>query len=276
VPLVTVELGFHNNFDLQPKDADVLVQLRGQDVIWQTERLFNVALESVPAACDQVAWIDCDMIFGRSDWAAQASELLKHRAMVQLFSHLYELPAESPDDDLSRSEFSAYSFANFQGRGPALFQDSPRKARRSRIDGAPGGAWAARRDVLKKHGFYDALVLGGGDEAVTYAAVGWFEKSLANHLANARQKQHYLEWAVPFFHTVRGNIVCVEGDLHHLWHGELSKRSYSKRHQNLVPFGFDPYADISVAENGSWRWNSAKPALHQYVQSYFMSREEDG
>src|SRR5262249_19048904 len=152
----------HDDFDLRPEDADVLVQLHGRDVIWQTERLFNVALHSVPPSCNKVAWIDCDMIFGRPDWAGRAAELLEHRALVQLFSHLYDLPATGPADDLSRREFSAYSFTCFQERGTTFCQDAPLVARRGR-EGATGGAWAGRRDVLEKFGLYDALVVGGGD-----------------------------------------------------------------------------------------------------------------
>ena len=48
VPLVTTELSFDGNFQLQHDDADILVQLHGGDVLWQKERLLNVALKSVP------------------------------------------------------------------------------------------------------------------------------------------------------------------------------------------------------------------------------------
>ncbi|HEY2827606.1 MAG TPA: hypothetical protein VGJ04_08410, partial [Pirellulales bacterium] len=48
VPLVAVELGYDDRFELQPNDADILVQIPGIDVMWQKERLFNVALSHVP------------------------------------------------------------------------------------------------------------------------------------------------------------------------------------------------------------------------------------
>lgn len=276
VPLITVELAIQTDFQLQPEDADVLVQLRGDHVIWQTERLFNVALQSLPRYCHKVAWIDCDVVFGRADWAARASDLLDQRALVQLFSHIYDLPASAAPDDLAQSVFSAYSFAYVHERGPAIQQEGSPVVRRGRGPGAPGGAWAGRREILEKHGLYDAVILGGGDTAATYAAVGLFDAVLNNWPANPRQQQHYLDWAVPFFQTVNGNIGCVEGNLYHLWHGELSKRYYMKRHQDLKPFYYDPYSDIAVADNGSWRWNTNKPAMHQYVRGYFESREEDG
>src|SRR5262245_37018879 len=40
VPLVTAELAF-DGFDLDAGDAEVLVRVRGGDVLWQKERLLN-------------------------------------------------------------------------------------------------------------------------------------------------------------------------------------------------------------------------------------------
>jgi len=65
VPLITVELSYREGFDLGPGDADHLIQLRGGSVPWQKERLLNNALRALPAYCDSVAWIDCDLVFTR-------------------------------------------------------------------------------------------------------------------------------------------------------------------------------------------------------------------
>src|SRR5215203_6717152 len=44
LPLITVELSFggQEEFDLREGEADVLIQLRGRDVLWQKERLLTV------------------------------------------------------------------------------------------------------------------------------------------------------------------------------------------------------------------------------------------
>jgi len=63
VPLVAVELSFDKKFQLASADADILVQLHGSAVLWQKERLLNVALKSLPQVCDKVAWLDCDIVF---------------------------------------------------------------------------------------------------------------------------------------------------------------------------------------------------------------------
>src|SRR5215813_11905127 len=85
VPLVTVELAFSGSFELQRGDADILVQLRGGDVLWQKERLLNLALKSLPDCCDKVAWLDCDVVFESDDWAARASQALDHVELLHLF-----------------------------------------------------------------------------------------------------------------------------------------------------------------------------------------------
>ena len=43
VPLVTVELGFGGTFELTGDDADILVRLPAGSILWQKERLLNVA-----------------------------------------------------------------------------------------------------------------------------------------------------------------------------------------------------------------------------------------
>src|SRR6516165_1424185 len=81
VPLVTVEWAHDGCFALGPEDADVLVQVSGGDVLWQKERLLNVALRHLPDECDSVAWLDCDVIFDNEAWPVLASEALHHDAV---------------------------------------------------------------------------------------------------------------------------------------------------------------------------------------------------
>jgi hypothetical protein len=52
-------------------------------------------------------------------------------------------------------------------------------------------------------------------------------------------------------------------------------RGYRSRFEGLAPFGFDPYTDIVLDSRGCWRWNSAKPDLHQYVRRYLEQRSKE-
>ena len=97
IPLVTVELSFNGVFELENKDADILVQLSGGAVLWQKERLLNLALKAVPTEVEHIAWLDCDVILKREDWAAEAKRQLQDLNVVQLFSEAVYL---SPNDDI--------------------------------------------------------------------------------------------------------------------------------------------------------------------------------
>src|ERR1700734_2279886 len=89
VPLVAVELAYGPNFELNDDDAEILIQLRSQDIMWQKERLLNVALGALPKKCKKVVWVDCDIIFERRDWPEQVCRLLDRFVIVQSFSHAY-------------------------------------------------------------------------------------------------------------------------------------------------------------------------------------------
>ena len=94
IPLVTVELSFDGHFELTDKDADILIRISGGAVLWQKERLLNLAIKSVPPNVNSIAWIDCDIIFERSDWVDEAELQLSKVNIVQLFSDLVDLNSE--------------------------------------------------------------------------------------------------------------------------------------------------------------------------------------
>ena len=84
-------------------------------------------------------------------------------------------------------------------------------------------------------------------------------------------------WAERFHSAANGGgIPSTDGDVYHLWHGELADRGGGARHQGLAQFEFDPAADIAVGETECWRWATDKPDMQRYVRDYFASRKEDG
>src|SRR5258706_11375823 len=44
--------------------SENVLEIRARDVMWQKERLLNVAMGRLPASCTKVAWVDCDVLFG--------------------------------------------------------------------------------------------------------------------------------------------------------------------------------------------------------------------
>jgi hypothetical protein len=276
VPLVAVELSYGPSFELTVEDADVLLPLRGRDVLWQKERLLNLALPALPRSCDAVAWLDCDIVFQDRDWHRLAQDQLQRYVLLQPFTRAYALERQTPLEAVDRTVPSVPSLAyNLAAR---MLDVGDLFVRRSgnRVASKTGLAWAGRRDVLERHGFYDAAIIGGGDRALAYAALGCWAGLERPFRLNRRQRQHYQEWAEPFYRSVEGSVGYVAGDLVHLWHGERADRGYRKRFEGLEPFDFDPFVDLALDEGGCWRWNTEKPALHQYVENYFHSRNEDG
>lgn len=278
VPLVTVELSFDGTFHLQPEDAEILVQLAGGAVLWQKERLLNVALKSLPDSCENVAWVDCDIVFEHDDWVERASAALEEFPLVHLFHERHEVPREGVPDPCGSWE--AYDTSQSAVYRIVAGKTSPEEV------SIPGGlltrrstnglAWASRRDVLEEHGLYDACIVGGGDRAILCAALGEFHRLALARELNARRTEHYLLWARSYFNRVRGGVDSIPGHVLHLWHGDLTDRRQRERHHQLAQFDFDPFTDLALAPSGAWRWNSAKRDLHAFVQRYFESRNEDG
>jgi hypothetical protein len=104
VPLVTVELSFNGRFELTREDADILVQIRGSHVMWQKERLLNTGIKWVPSACDKIAWLDCDIIFGSDEWVDRAIRALDEFSLVHLFQERHDLTRDAKPDQLSSWE----------------------------------------------------------------------------------------------------------------------------------------------------------------------------
>ena len=92
VPLVAVELFYGGRAELEPADADILVRIPGKDVLWQKERLLNVALGVLPDACEAVAWVDCDIVFAAAGWDRRVLEALESAPVIQPFGTVYDLP----------------------------------------------------------------------------------------------------------------------------------------------------------------------------------------
>ncbi|MCU0936215.1 MAG: hypothetical protein MUF66_09135, partial [Gammaproteobacteria bacterium] len=257
-PLLTVEWSRDGIFELAAGDADVLVQAAGGDLLWQKERLLNLALEALPDACEAVAWLDGDVVFARDDWREATLERLGDHALVQPFGSVHYLGPEAVSGHArtavfrpTRSLHSVRAFASHHLLGRDVD---------ARIDNGgnepctPGMAWAARRSLLQMHGFYDASICGGGDSAIAYAATGRTRDLLRRRPMSPMQREHYLAWAEGFARAADRAVGCVAGDLYHLWHGDLRDRQYRQRFVALAELAFDPFRHITLDRGGCWRW----------------------
>lgn len=274
-PLVAVELSQSGLFELAPGDADLLIQLRGGDVMWQKERLLNVAIGHLPGECTCVAWIDCDIVFDRQDWVSAAVSELDRFSVCQLFRTVYHQRRDAPDGAVGRE----FAFLQEDSIGYASCLGLVTSTA-STTDGIPGTfkrglAWCARREVLAEHGLYDCNVIGNGDTMLAFAATGQVEQLIADIGFTPAHADDYRRWAARFRRDVKG-LGYIGGDIFHLWHGERLLRQYRARHEILRAFNYDPAADIALDAPGCWRWNSPKLEMHRRVREYFWQRDEDG
>lgn len=275
-PLVAIELSFGRAFELDDSDAEIVLRVSSGDVMWQKERLLNLALRALPGDCRNVAWLDCDVVLADEKWHEQAATQLKEYTVLQLYRR-WKFLSESADfpaqPHIAQEREALIGTLRDQS---AAQNASIRELRSTGKKFAWGAAWAARRDHLERYGFYDGCIIGGGDLALSFAAWGEPQTAVDELRMNERQQQHYLAWAHPFAEATANRVGCLSGDLFHLWHGTLSGRQSRERFSGLRPFQFDPARDIQIGPDGSWIWCSDKPHLHRYVSDYFVKRCEDG
>ncbi len=283
IPLLAVEWSRDGRFELDERDADLLVRVDGGDRMWQKERLLNIGIERLPATCGKVAWVDCDIVFDRPDWAAEATRRLDDTPLVQLYDSAVYL-ARSPieqlraevDPRLLPAEFERSGFASrLASDSIGEFTVATEAFEAYRRMPSTGFAWAARRELVERHPFLDFWIVGGGDTAYTHAAAGKCEHVVRAHGLSASHRDAYLPRAHALAGEVAGRIGDVPGRLFHLWHGEIADRRYRSRHAVLAGHDYDPARCIRHAPSGAWRWADPPPGLAAAVRAYLDSRKDD-
>jgi hypothetical protein len=278
VPLVTVELGYNGKFELEPDDADILLQVQGTSVLWQKERLLNLAIAKVPKHIKYISWLDCDIVFGQTDWAKQIVDKLESVPIIQTHSQIYRLERDVLPEDTHKhpNRPTRFSSVYLVAKNLARVNRTPDSTEITLNQGAVGFGWAARREIMDQHGFYDAMIIGGGDLVMACGAYGRFQEAIEETCLDHRRAAHYLAWARPFYDHVQGSVGYVDGAIYHLWHGEIIDRQYRERHAKLANLGFDPFTDLVITNEGSWALAENRENLEANLKAYFVSRKEDG
>lgn len=280
--LLITELAFGDDpHVLDNSYCDRLIRLRGQSVIWQKERLLNIAIGHLPDSCTRVAWLDADIVFENPDWVSLTSDMLDTFPVVQPFHQgfLLRRGEDAPAIDATHGACEgqwmygmAYAMSMVEDRQSALRYYSEH--------GLCGLAWAARRDLIEQHGFYDRRIDGGGDLTMAHAVFGNIENWRRGHWESQTLSPALLEdivsWGSAFDADLRQRVGCTPGRLFHLWHGDYTTRQYDERAKWLGEHDFDPATDLALDDNGLWQWASKKPTLHGLLAGLFSWRPEDG
>lgn len=270
VPCVTVECAFGDApFELPP--ALDVIQVRAKTLLWQKERLLNLAASWLPKECKYVAWLDCDIVFDNARWARDLVSTLRTHKVAQVFESCLRLqkgnsPGAVPD--------MAESFAAVMARRPELLN-----AGRYDVHGHTGYGWAIHRSIFDEVGLYECAVSGSADHFMAHAIFGDYNFCIQNALKHdAGQIEHLKQWGRRFHHHVQGSLGVVPGRIRHLWHGDTVNRRYFLRMHEITDLGFDPWTDLLLRPGAPIEWspNIDKPGLKDYFANYFASRREDG
>lgn len=266
---LTVECAFGGaGFEL-PEGPDVL-HVRGESVMFQKERLLNLAVPHLRPECTKVAWIDADVLFERADWMRAASQALEEHVVVQPFARCYRLPRGA--SGFNGCGRSWESFAAVYARSPSVFTTG-----RYEAHGHVGFAWAARRSLLEKLGLRDADPSGHGDHLMAHAMLGDWNTVCFRRLVGVAgpYAESTRRWARAFHAEVQGRLGFVPGALMHLWHGRIADRRYYALALQLRAFGFDPDRHLRLDESGLWSWTEEAAAMNEQYVRYFAGRRED-
>ena len=109
-------------------------------IIWQKERLINLAVERLPS-CDNIIWLDNDLIFSDENWVEKTEELLKINDYVQLFEkvvYLYPGSMDVKDGVCYQRHSQVYSTKSNENLG-ALLQNENRLTPNELLNSLPDG-----------------------------------------------------------------------------------------------------------------------------------------
>lgn len=292
--LYTVEAAFGNReFALGEHEGlhgygDKFVQLRVSNELWLKENLINVGVQHLPKDWKYVAWVDADVLFAREDWANETIQQLQHYKFVQMWSQYQDLTPDYEVNGLTRSFMDCYMHGG-EGRPGAKLAKRFETAQypygsgdpTRGYPGAPGLAWAARRDAWDEvGGLLDFTILGAGDWYMAHALTGRLSsvsRPKAHSAAFVRMMQ---EWEARAERHVRRNVGVVKGLALHHWHGSKKHRLYKTRDEILVQCGYDPTLDLKRDSQGVYQLSDQHTQrsirLRDELRRYFRQRNEDG
>lgn len=281
--IIVVECAFKDApFELTSDDADILIQVRSNSVMWQKERLLNIALQKIPIDCDKIAWLDGDIIFLNNNWVEETSKLLEEYAVCQLFEHAFRL-SEKESQAVKNYLGTNFDLDLYLGLNERIRQDSGYESAiyhslNNKLDirfHNLGFAWAARREIFSEQGFYDKMILGSGDKIMKNSFSNYkLDQKFTNTLSKELLKDINI-WSTAIFSRVKSNVYYTSGKLLHLYHGHSKNKFHQSRYLMIKKYNFKPKEDLKLNEDECFEWASDKKKLHGFVKKYFNIRNDN-
>lgn len=262
--------------DAKPQlpDSPYITRIQTDALLWHKESLLNKIVAELPPEFQYVFWVDADVLFTNDNWLVDGVKALQTASIIQPFEYCIHLERNQlkPSYDVDEARATAMMNNRELDGKKRLWRSFAANYVTTNLSGTNdydkhghvGFAWGARREVLDKCPLYDRALIGGADHIIAHAAAGQIphpciENGFADNI------EEVLEWSRRFFHVVRGRIGFVQGDLYHIWHGDIKDRQYLKRIKDFM----------SEVRNIKER---DKNGLHttkrdRYVRQYFANRE---
>ncbi len=270
--VLVVELAFGDE-DYELPAGDGVLHLRGNGVMWQKERLLNIAAASLPKECSKIAWLDNDLLFDDPRWLERTSAALDKYMVIQPFSSCVRLPRGETSYAGEGESYEA--FAHCFVRAPGIARGAE-----FAHHGHTGFAWAARRELFDQIGLYEPCLTGSGDHLMAHGFAGGLVRTPCLRRVTGNQRayaEHFWRWALKARDLVDGKIGFIPGSLLHLWHGDLVNRRYGEMNQEFMTFDFDPDRHLTLDDSGLLEFSEdAPPRLREWANEFFWLRREDG
>jgi len=274
LPILSIELAFYDrSFELTQKDGEIVVYVRSNSIMWQKERLYNIAINHLPEHCRFVVFLDADIIFQNPDWVSQTVSLLDQYPVVQPFQYNYQLGKNEDYSSLTDNKLALY-------KGPKIRRSSLYSLKEFYTNDnintyGAGLSWAFRRDFLNKiGGWYDRSIIGGVDTLLSFSLLGLVNQ---NYIKKSRPYlgNDCLTWSEKVYKHAGRNFHYTSGNLLDLWHGDTKNRFYIYRHKILHSLKFDPQKDLMINKDQCWEWNTSNQRLIKWTKNYFYARNEE-
>lgn len=284
IPLMTVEWSRDGHFDLEKGDAEHLIQVSGGDLLWQKERLLNIGLSRAQSiGFHKVAVLDSDIVFKNHDWHKDVSQQLERDEFIQCFQTAHYLPP-GEHQHLSRealcqipTEHSAPSLFSRITQGKDIFQSGATDffypMGSNQIMGNPGLATAINLERVPNWKSYEGNIVGGGDLAMLSVLTDKTDLLFSLIDYTLQHQQHLNDWG-QYVGKPRVKIGNIQGDIYHLWHGEMKNRQYRQRYSILTQCHYDPYKDIDFDTSGALRFAHTSGHLREAIENYIHSRQD--
>lgn len=270
VPCITVECAFPGQ-EFELPDALGVIRVRAETLLWQKERLLNLAASWLPATCKYVAWLDCDILFDNPHWGRDLVAVLQQKKVAQVFETCRRLGPNETDQD---ADPLAHSFASVMAAKPESIESG-----RYDKHGHTGYGWAMRREIFDEVGLYEAAISGSADHFMAHAIFDNYGFCVDNALKHDHQQiNHLKKWGAAFHRMVGGSLGVVPGQIRHLWHGDTANRRYFLRIHEITDLGYNPNTDLAARPGQPLEWACGmhKHGLRDYFANYFTNRREDG